>query len=167
MEKKMTDTGDSIAYGITLLVIFGMLFFPLVLSDMKREGSLGLYLNDYKNLPIKESSDGFILSFGIKNGQEDDVAINLILGREDEYGYNMIWNEVITIEPGESKSFIYPFNRTNSGKYTITVPQTGQNTHFWVFKNYTYSKPKAGPDLFPDTPWELQDPILQEYYRYN
>ncbi|MCM2325518.1 MAG: hypothetical protein NDI94_03585 [Candidatus Woesearchaeota archaeon] len=163
----MTSSQDIFTYGAIGLIISAMLIFPFILADMKREGSLELYLSDHKNLPSKESTTGFILSFGLRNAHDDDIPADLILGREDESGYSVLWTESIIIESGASKNFIYPVNQTHAGKYSITIPQTGQSIHFFVFKNNTYTKQDAGPDLFPDTPWELQDPILQEYYRYN
>ncbi|MFH2021417.1 MAG: hypothetical protein ABIJ34_08455 [archaeon] len=156
---------DIISYFCAVSLIVGMLVFPYLLSLNKTNNLIEAYIVEESAGKVGEPM--FII-VGIENyGYGRDIS--LLFQRESEEGQSLLGYNNLHLNKNSKELIMFSVNSSLPGKYSISIPEPGISLHRWMFSEAEIIKQKksSGPNIEPDLPWELQDPYVQEYYRYN
>ena len=154
---------DYLTQIIVMFVVIGMAIYPFILAQEKQQEYVEIYINNFKDI---QPNKDFVLSYSVKNNKNSPIKLTSIFQRETMGRLDLSDIKIFSLGIGEEKTFFYKINKTTiPEKYSINILETSQKLHFWLIPDNYYEKRRSNPELWPDLPWEYQDPITQEYYR--
>lgn len=157
---KKSDILISVLVIILLLIIVGI---PVYLAE-ENSKSIELTIENYENLQLVQKSD-FQFFFAIRNRDTQPAVITYEFLKDNK----LEDSETLKLSPGEKRTFSYEIKLADKRKahsYYINIPSKSQSIGFWTLPNSTYLRElESGPYIDRILPWELVDPLTQEYYR--
>jgi hypothetical protein len=121
---------EKIKIALILVLIF-ILAYPAILQQDYDENFIELYINNYEEIPL--TADSFEISFSIRNQNTFPVNISYTVVEEYMNVVSYIDYNNAYIFPKEVKTFNYQLKNINRpSKFSIYIPETKQDVHFWV-----------------------------------
>ncbi len=154
---------DAMVSIVSILILLGILMMPAYIQNEK-SGAIELAMEEHENIQLVQTTD-FMFSFSIKNYKAEPAYVTYDFIKDGK----TIDSDNVLIVPGEKKVLSYPITMGDERKahsYLINLHQASQSIGFWTLPNSTYLRDlESGPYYDRDVPWDLVDPLTQEYYR--
>jgi len=139
-----------------------IVLYPLLREAQTKSSYIEIYLDDVKNI----GEDSF--SFTINNNIDEDKYINYVIIKESLGKSEIVDSNQIYIAKGSKYEVSQKINIGDSAaKYRVIIPSTNQEISFWVKPEIVYMSKAVPFPVIPDIPWEMQDPLVRQYYRYS
>jgi hypothetical protein len=105
------------------------------------------------------------LSFSIANNEgSDQVYLFEILGKNSD-SYDLLYFGSIAVNDASTATVYFPPVK-NYQKVIVRLPKKVQEISFFTSYVPPEKRPEWRPEIIPDVRWELQDPLVQHFYRY-
>jgi hypothetical protein len=75
---------------------------------------------------------------------------------------SLVYAGPIRVQDGKTSVSYYPIQSNRTERVRITLHGMSQEVSYYTGYTYTEWRPEIDPDL----PWDKQDPIVKNFYRY-